>query len=167
MSKPSTAAAEAGSTHFSNDRPTAPSMDVHETPVPPEVEGVAQSAVPTADEPGGTEQNNEATADLPNDSPSTETRPAKETLLALYLAAMKKKPPKCFFPGCSMSLDMTHLSILHLSKVIDHEIPKDQRTYRCLKCSVKFAARDSYLKHVRTEDWKREPPAWMGKNFCL
>ena len=149
--------------------------DVHETLVPLEVEGVVDNVVSTVDEPEGAEQTNETTADQllaepPNDSPSTEAepaRPAKETLLALYLGAMKKKPPKCFFPGCSMSLDMTHLSILHLSKVIDHEIPKDQRTYRCLKCSMKFAARDSYLKHVRTEDWKREPPTWMGKIFDI
>ena len=90
--------------------------------------------------------------------------PAKESLLALYLRAMKKKPSKCFFPHCkNVSLTMTHLAVMHLKEVIDLEIPTDLNTYKCYACPLKFEARSSYLAHLKYEEWKQEPPSFLEK----
>ena len=106
-------------------------------------------------------------ADSENDTESTGTDSdahVKATLHTLYRKAMKKKPPKCFFPHCkNKPLNIYHLVVMHLVKVIDLEIPKDLSTYKCYACPLKFESRNSYLMHLRSEEWKREPPSFLEK----
>ena len=135
-------------------------------------EDSAHNTVTSDQEPKSRQQNTETVPQQPiaepeNDSESTGTEsdaPAKATLLTLYLRAMKKKPPKCFFPHCkNISLNITHLVVMHLDKVVDLEIPRNRSTYKCYACPLKFEARNSYLVHLKSEEWKREPPSFLEK----
>lgn len=157
---------------MSNVQPASPLQDVAES-FGASDEDSAHNAAPSDEGPKSRQLDTETTPNQPiaepkNDSESTETRSdvlVKESLLTLYLRAMKKKPSQCFFPHCkNKSLDMTHLVVMHLNpKVLDLEVPNGLKTYKCTACCLKFEARNSYLRHLRSEEWKREPPSFLKK----